>query len=299
MALDERTLRAFLTVHRQGSVGRASLELHITQSALSRTIKDLEQRLQVDLFERHSRGMSLTQAGELFLPRARSLLFEIEETKHLVEEVRGLRRGRIRIGAIAAAVRAYLPEAIDKFLKDFPNIRFEVVEGPEDAVLSALDGHEIELMIAGDMALPETIKKMEKLKFDDVYKVVSRASHPLLAKNKVSLDDVMNASWVMPKNGRRPRLLFEEIAKRLGYDLPNISVESDSTSAITSFLAKTDLLAWMPTPLVKNHLDAGKVVVLPVEELDLERQYFLYQRHTGRLSQPCEAFIKYLHPDKK
>ena len=106
MTLDIRLLTAFLTIVQTGSLGRAAQALHVTQPALSRSIKQLEEKVGVPLFERHSKGMLLTQYGQALLPHARLLQEESALAVKEIDALRGLSKGTVRVGAIASVASA-------------------------------------------------------------------------------------------------------------------------------------------------------------------------------------------------
>src|SRR4051794_27548339 len=150
MTFDGRQLAAFLAIVSQGSLGRAAEALHVTQPALSRTVKRLEDQLGAPLFERHSKGMSLTPAGVALLPHAALLQREAEAAVDEINALRGLVKGTIKVGAIGSVASLVLPQAIGRVLQRWPNLRVRVVEGVWDRLAAALVGHEIDLALDGE-----------------------------------------------------------------------------------------------------------------------------------------------------
>ena len=118
MTYDIRQLNAFLAVVQHGSLGRAAQRLNITQPALSRTIRRLEEQIGAPLFERYATGMMLTNFGQALLPHATLLQREAEQAAEEINALRGLSRGTIRVGAVASAVSLVLPVAIGRVLAD-------------------------------------------------------------------------------------------------------------------------------------------------------------------------------------
>jgi DNA-binding transcriptional LysR family regulator len=132
MAIDLRQLNAFLTIVSAGSLGRAADMLHITQPALSRTVRHLEQQVGALLSERHSKGMQLTAVGSALLPHATLLLREAEHATKEINAMRGLAKGTIRVGAVGNIVSLILPLAISAVLKKWSNLTVFVIEGVWD-----------------------------------------------------------------------------------------------------------------------------------------------------------------------
>lgn len=136
MDFDERQLRAFLAIAETGSLGRAAALAHLTQPSLSRLIQSMEQRLGHRLFDRQSKGMDLTPAGEILLDHARLLAFEMQAARDQLDALRGLRRGVVRIGAVAAVMRTFVTQAVAKLLAEYPDLSVEMTEGTDSDLLS-------------------------------------------------------------------------------------------------------------------------------------------------------------------
>lgn len=294
MTFDEKKLRAFLAVIDCGSLGRAALSVNMTQPTLSRLIREMEIRLGSPLFERHSKGMVLTAAGESLMPYARLLLFEMDQAVEALDALKGLHRGTVRLGAVAAVTRSIIPKAAARLLKDAPALRIDMVEAPDGELVDALASRRIDLMIAAELPVHEEIVPVAECRFDDVYTVFCSAAHPLARQSDTDLDRVLAESWIMPKPGSTPRSLFERLVRQAGHDLPVIAVETGSVGAQLSFVAQGRLLGWLPHPLIESELDSGKVRLLTVRELTIHRRFFVYRRRRGLLPDAARQLLKFL-----
>src|ERR1700757_4631528 len=150
MALSIEQLTTFTTIVKGGSLGRAAALLNMTQPALSRAIKRLEQQLGAELFERHSKGMQLTDIGRAFLPHATSLHVEATQALEEIQALRGAAKGTVRVGAVASIASSILPPAIERTLTKWPGLHFEVFEGVWDLLAASLSKHEIDLALGAD-----------------------------------------------------------------------------------------------------------------------------------------------------
>ena len=117
MPLDLKQLNAFLTIVATGSHGRAAETLHVTQPALSRTVRRLEEQIGAPLFERHATGMQITAIGTALLPHATLLQREAEQAVEEINALRGLSKGAIRVGAVGSIACLVLPQAIGAVLE--------------------------------------------------------------------------------------------------------------------------------------------------------------------------------------
>lgn len=294
MAFDERKLRAFLAVVDCGSLGRAALAANMTQPTLSRLIQDMELRLGLPLFERHSKGMLLTAAGESFVSHARLLLFEMEQAVEAIDALKGLRRGMVRLGAVAAVTRSIVAKAAARLLRDAPALRIDMLEAPDGELVDALASRRIDLMIAAEFPAHEEIMPVAECRFDDVYTVFCSVQHPLARQSDIDLDRVLAQSWIMPKPASTPRDLFERLVLKAGRGLPVIAVETGSVGAQLSFVAQGGLLGWLPHPLIESELASGMVQLLTIEELTIHRRFFVYRRRRGLLPEAARQMLRYL-----
>jgi DNA-binding transcriptional LysR family regulator len=294
MTLSLRELRAFLAIHDTGSLGRAATACNMTQPALSRLVQVIEDRLGQALFDRHTRGMRTTSAGDLLAPYARAVLFEMSEAMEALGELQGLRRGVVRIGAVATVTRAILPEAAKTLLEQSPGIRLRLLEAPDDQLAQALVARDVDLIVTAEIPDNDDIDVVGECRFDDVYTVFSSVDHPLALGERPSLDAVLAQSWIMPGPGATPRRLFEAVIRQAERVLPEIAVETGSPEAITAFVAKTNLLGWLPRPLIARALAAGDVRLLDVDALSQKRRFFVYRRRQGSLSAAARRMVQAL-----
>ena len=122
---------AFVETVDQGSFTRAAEKLHYSQSGVSRMIRDLETEWKVTLLERGKGGVKLTSDGMKLLPCARSICAEVARLQSQVDELRGLRAGLIRVGALSGAAAGLLPGWVEGFLRAYPNIDFQLLVGEQ------------------------------------------------------------------------------------------------------------------------------------------------------------------------
>jgi LysR family transcriptional regulator, low CO2-responsive transcriptional regulator len=127
--LDSRHMLAFATLARCSSFTQTAKELHLTQSAISHTIKALEQDVGVVLFERVGKRVFLTQAGEQLRPAAERILREMQDARTAMEEIGAWGRGRLRIGASVTTCQHPLPTVLREFRQSFPDCALRLVAG--------------------------------------------------------------------------------------------------------------------------------------------------------------------------
>ena len=134
-------------VARAGSIRKAADQLNVTASAVNRRIMDLEEELGAQLFERRPRGVRLTAAGEVFVHYLREQSDDVDRMKSQIEDLRGLRRGTVRIACSQALALDFLPRQIADFRKRHPFVAFDVKVLDHEQAMAALAAYEVDLVL--------------------------------------------------------------------------------------------------------------------------------------------------------
>jgi DNA-binding transcriptional LysR family regulator len=291
MPYDLAQLHAFVTVATTGSLGRAAQALNVTQPALSRTIQRLEMHVGAALFERHSKGMHLTDFGRALLPRATLLQHESALAKEEIDAMRGLAKGSIRVGAVGSIAAALLPRAIDAVLRKWPQLRVEVLEGFWDRLSSALVSHEIDLALAAAAPDSAEITAVKDCQWTDRSHVIAAIDHPLRRKRALSFSDLMNERWVVPVKGSEPYLQLAHALARSGLGMPEAVVETRSILVMKNLVAHSGFLCWMNEPVIEVDRRAGLLDALPVRDSVAVRTLTAHRRRAGLLPAPAVRLL--------
>ncbi|WP_457584714.1 LysR family transcriptional regulator [Ensifer canadensis] len=147
MNITLRQLRAFIAVAELGQFNIAARNLHLTQSAVSILIRDLEAEIGARLFDRHTRMVSLTLVGQEFLPQARKILKDLELAVGDVRDNAMLKRGQVTIAAAIVLAATIVPPIIARFLRMYPEISVNIRDMPEEQITPALKRHEVDIAV--------------------------------------------------------------------------------------------------------------------------------------------------------
>ena len=191
MELDQ--LRYFLQIAERGNFTRAAEDLSISQPALSRSIKKLEEELGQPIFERKSRSVSLTDAGTLLQARALQVLSILDDTKAEITD--DGESGRVRVGAIPTIAPYFLPEILRRFSTEYPKATIVVQENTTDVLLKSCTQGEIDLAIVA-LPIPAKYLEVEEL-FKEELLLVLPLNHPLADRAKISVSDVEPFPFVL------------------------------------------------------------------------------------------------------
>lgn len=294
MTFNLQQLHAFVTIASAGSLGRAAETLHVTQPALSRAIRRLEDDVGAPLFERHTRGMHLTVVGEALLPHAVLLQREAEQAREEIDAMRGLARGTIRCGAVGSIASLVLPLAVSGVLQKWPNLRVHVIEGVWDRLAEALVQREIDLALS--MAMPDTeeIVAVEDCRWEDNSYVVAALDHPLRAKPGITLADTLDQQWAIPPRGTAPFEHMRQVFAEHGLGSPNVVVETRSITVLKSLVARSGFLSWMAEPMYVTESKAGVLDTLELPGVVGRRTLTAFRRRYGLLPSPTLKLLEQL-----
>ena len=182
----QRILQYVDEVARTGSIRKAAARLHVTASAVNRRIIDLEQELGTQLLERKPRGVRLTAAGEVFVRYVRQQGADVERMKSQIEDLRGLRRGTVRI-ACSQALAFFLPRAIATFRRRHPDVTFEVKVLDHERATAALADYDVDLVLVFRPPFLATMQTLVKLEQRLI--ALMAEDHPLAAQRTIRLRD--------------------------------------------------------------------------------------------------------------
>ncbi len=291
MDFDERQLRAFLAIADTGSLGRAARVVNLTQPSLSRLVQTMEARLGHRLFERGGKGMALTEAGTLMLPRARHLIGEMQAARDELAALGGLRRGTVRVGAVAAVMRTLVADTAARVLAETPLLSFDLIEAVDGELLEALLTRRVDLVVTSRPLVHRDVTAIGLGAYSDAFAVFGAAGHPL--GEKVPLPAALAYGWVMPGFAFTPRAQFEDIIAQHGLPPPRIAVECSSVEAMIAVSARSDLLCWLPEPLLAPHIANGTMRKLAIPELAIDRRFILHRRRSGVMPEAARQFVQH------
>lgn len=256
-------LRDFLAVAERGSLRGAARQLGSAQAALSHSIQELEKDLGVPLFERNSRGVSLTPMGEVFLRRARSVVEDVRRAREEIEQLRGQVHGRLAIAMSSVPHLALYPGALRAFRQRYPEVRLDIM----DAVYPRVEGRLLDgsLDFYAGPAPADTAAGLavEKL-FDNTRVVVGRKGHPLAGAR--SLKELAGAEWITSSVTHKAEEEIGPLFRQHGLPPPRLVMSSHSTLTFLTSMVYSDLLMVLPIQWTQSPL-LGLVQQIPVREL--------------------------------
>ena len=287
-----RILRYVDEVARTGSIRKAADHLNVTASAVNRRIMDLEEELGAKLFERRPRGVRLTAAGEVFVHYLREQDGGVERMKSQIEELRGLRRGTVRIACSQALALDFLPREIANFRTRHPLVSFAVKVLDHEQAIGALAAYEVDLVL---VFRPPFLANFQPLmSLEQRLVAVMSADHPLAGRPTVRLRDCANYPVALPERSLGGRQLLEEVSARSGLAF-KLAAESNSFELLRGLVTHADLISFQIR--IGTLPDSNKLglVARDIDDRDVPRaNLVLGQLRARNLPIPAAVFAEQL-----
>jgi DNA-binding transcriptional LysR family regulator len=281
-------LETFLAVAEEHSFSRAAVRLRRTQPAVSQVIRKLEASVGETLFDRSARDGSLTAAGVLLRDYALRLLALRREASSALDELKSLERGRLQLAANEYTC-LYLLQAIDRYRREFPHVTVAVHRMLASQIPDELNLRTFELGMISYRPDPAQYRSIA-VYADSVALIVS-PGHALAGAKRVSINDLGDEVFIA-HNVASPmrRRVIEAFQK---YRTPlNMGIELPTIEAIKRFVAMGNGVALVPHLTVARELEAGDLVRVPVDELEVKRVLRLVYRRQATLSYAARAFLR-------
>jgi len=288
--LDSRRLRHFLAVYDLRSIGQAAEKLYVTQPALSKSIRLLEQDLKVKLFDRTPLGVVPTVFGELLAQHAKVIRSEMRHAELEICNLRGAVKGHVSVGVGPSIAANLLPAATQRLRKARPGIHLTVIEGLVDQLIPALRRGEIDLAIGGWPRVADSDLTAEVLTHDHVC-VMCGPRHPLVGHERVELGDLLEFPWALPPETQRWRQLLGETFLASGLPAPSPALVSNSAAYLRTVLFDSHFLSYLPLQGLPTAARASTLVALPCPGLTRRIEVTVTYRERAVLSPAAQAIL--------
>ena len=294
MAYDLSKLEAFTATVAAGSLGRAAMTLHVTQPALSRIIRRLEASVGAPLFERHARGMQLTDIGRALLPHAQLLQREAQVAREEIDAIRGVAKGTIRVGAVASISGPVLSGLLERVLERWPGLRVQVLEDVWNNLAEALVRHDVDVVLGVEVADTDDVTSIKDCRWQDTISVVAAKTHPVRRKRRLELADTLQQPWAFMPRGTEPYQQLQRMFAASGLGVPDIVVETRSAVVLKSLVAHSGFLSWLPEPMYGAERKAGLILSLRIPRSTDTRTLTAFRRRAGLLPGPAVKLLEEL-----
>lgn len=292
--LDLTSLRLFVAVCQEHSIARAAEREFIAPSAVSRRIADLESLIGLPLIQRHTRGVTITQAGQTVLRHAGKLIADIEAMGAELSRLYSGAKGHVHIAANLSAIVQFLPEDVAAFQRLFPDVDIELEERHSPDVLRRVRERDVDFGICNQSA---DIGDLHALPYRrDRLAVMLPASHPKAAARQLSLHDIADETFV----GLGPESALTQMlavrAQAMDATL-RIKIRVTSLDALCRMTHAGLGIAIMPLQVAELYLTALDVVVKPLADSWARRDMCIVCIDPDQLSASASVLLRFLAQD--
>ena len=295
MNISIRQLSAFISVADNGSFTRASEQMHLTQSAVSGLIKELESSLGIVLFDRTTRQLSLSVVGHHLLPQARRILNEMQLFENEASSLTSLAQGQVRL-AVSQFAASSMPAVIAQFAKAYPDISVSLLDCSAENVLEHIQNIEVDLGVGTERGFTEPDDDISAdLLYQLPFCVVMPDNHALAQKSEVIWQDLVDTPLITlqgPFIEQVTAELNEEIASHIQQARYKVNFMSTALEMTRQGFGITLCLPYMPE--VIDWVSANGLQMRPLAQPVKMRRFFIYQRSSRALSPASIAFKRFL-----
>lgn len=295
MNISIRQLSAFISVADNGSFTRASEQIHLTQSAVSGLIKELESSLGIVLFDRTTRQLSLSVVGHHLLPQARRILNEMQLFENEASSLTSLAQGQVRL-AVSQFAASSMPAVIARFAKAYPDISVSLLDCSAENVLEHIQNIEVDLGVGTERGFTEPDDDISAdLLYQLPFCVVMPDNHALAQKSEVIWQDLVDTPLITlqgPFIEQVTAELDEEIASHIQQACYKVNFMSTALEMTRQGFGITLCLPYMPE--VIDWVSANGLQMRPLAQPVKMRRFFIYQRSSRTLSPASIAFKQFL-----
>ncbi len=285
--MDIKSLQSFLQVAQARSFSKASAALGITQPALSRQMQRLEKEVGQSLLHRDGRGIALTQAGRIFLVRARAIVDEMQGARSELANLRGEPRGTVTIGLPPTMSEVILPGMVRRIRHSYPRIHLRVMQALSGELNEWLRDGRIDAALLAQAAGGRA-RDAEVVAVEDQYLICPGSEG---TARDVALAELGKYELVLPSSGHGLRTVVEEAARAEGVQL-KVVLEIDSLPALVRLAEEGLACTVLPRHAVSAQLRAGKVCARRIVDPPIRRTLVLATGNPKLLSPAAQAVVK-------
>jgi DNA-binding transcriptional LysR family regulator len=285
----------FIEVASQLSFSRAAEALFISQPAISKHVKALEQHYKTSLFERKRNGILLTPAGRILYDRllqAKSIQQQLEFEMSTVQS-RLKAKGQLKLGASTTVALYIIPKVLSEFHQKYPDVKISLLNRNTDTIVQALLNKDI------DVGIVEGNKKINAIHYqpfmtDEVIAVCS-AKSPIARKQSLHIEELKNLPVALREQGSGTLAALKASLQQHGINISQLQVgiRLAGTEALKNFLKEDNCLGFLPRRALLKELRDGELVAIKIEGLHIIRDFYFIQRQGAANEGLSKTFINF------
>lgn len=284
-------LKVFHTVATRLSFTKASEELHISQPAVTKHIKEIEVQLETKLFDRKGTSIQLTQSGKILYEYAEKIRNIYRDLEFEISQINQQHKGKLIIGASTTVAQYILPEILAKFNSYYKDIKIELLTGNTEAISTLLKEEKIDLgIIEGESQSSYFDYKTFK---EDEIVLTAKSDHPLAHKT-LNIKDLSDLNLIFREQGSGTLEFIQNRLKEKGVNIHELNtvIQLGSSESIKNYLLHSDCMAFLSISTILNELKNNVLTVIDIKNFSIERDFhFILLK--GEQSELIELFLRF------
>ena len=280
--MELRHLKYFVKIAETLNFSEAAKSLFITQSTLSQQIRQLEQEVNAQLFERNNHNVRLTEAGEELLPYARQTLKDSQACLDRIQDLQQMLTGTLNIG-VTFSFSPILTEALFAFIKLYPKVKLNIFYKPMAELMKMLEQDEVDFALTFRPA--ELNKEIEShFLFDNHLAVIVREDHPLAKKESVSIAELEYYDLVLPAKGLQARNAFDIMCEGCNHHL-KVRLELNDVNILLKLVKQSGMITILSETTIYNEEGFSSIPIdLRIKEMEgcIHLKKNVYQKRSSQ-----------------
>jgi DNA-binding transcriptional LysR family regulator len=288
-SMDVRGLEVFLSVAKHLNFTRAGEEVHLSQPSVSVRIRQLERDLGSKLFEQLGKRIALTEAGQLLLPYAIRVMAAMDDALHAIDELKGLERGSLRIGASTTPGMYLIPQTIAQFKQQYPKIDVHLAVKDTRQIEEGVIRNEFDFGFVGGHLAGDEVDVLTWI-IDHLVLVVP-SNHVLARKKLVKVADLRKERFILREPGSATRAAVVNHLQKSDLKVETI-MEMENPESVKKAVQSGLGIAFISKFAVETELKAKSLVAVRVKGLDINRELKIVYRKDKHLGRAAQMFIE-------
>jgi DNA-binding transcriptional LysR family regulator len=291
-------LKAFCAVVEKRSFSRAGEVVFLSQPTVSLQISSLEQELGTQLLDRRARDITVTKTGETLYQYAKRILRLINEAEQAIEQLKGLMKGTLTLGASTIPGEYLLPSLLAEFKGLHPAIDIDLQISDTQGVTTKVLAHEVEIGFVG------TRDKSDRLVFKslatDKLVLIASADSTWLHQDSLSVEQLRGIPFILRESGSGTRITIKQklLEKGITEEELNVVMRLGSTAAVKRAVESGLGVSFVSEKAIENEIRLGTIKTIPVKDLELDREFFIVYSGKKSHSPAAQALLQFLQEKK-
>lgn len=289
-----KQLRSTQAILKHGTIAAAAQALHLTPSAITIQLRQMEEEAGLLLFDRTSDGLRPTTAGHAFIDAAQMIEERLALLADEIDAIKGLKIGSLKLGVVSTA-KYFAPRLMATFRKKHPDISIQLQIGNRAEIIAMLRNHELDIVLMGRP--PRDLPLSATLFGDHPLVMIAAPDHPLAHKRDISKKEIAKEHFLIREPGSGTRISLEIFLSEIPGKLDDLGTEMASNETIKQAVMAGLGIAFISAHTIAMELEMGRLVVLDVRGMPIRREWFSVMRTDKSVSPAMQAFQTFLRTE--